>query len=510
MSYVPKYDKPVPALLLTDFYKICHRSLFNPATTQLVSYWTPRKSRLPHIDYVVMLWLQATCKKYLVDHFNATFFSRPWEEVRDEYVEYVAATFYQDIAEGEIEAFKHIYDLGYLPVEIRAVPEGTRVPVGVPCVELRATDPEAFWLPQYLETILSCNLWPAMTAAAIADRNRAALQGWYDKTVGDGADIAAGAGNFSMRGMMGDDAAVMVDAGHLLSFKSTATVQTGWALKNFYHADFGVARGTPSTEHSIPESFGQEREFEYYTRVLDQRPNGPMSIVSDTWDLEHVILDYLPRLKDRILKRDGKVVIRPDSGNPADIICGVQADEHPERLTGGALDRGCIELLWDIFGGRVNSKGYKILDPHIGLIYGDAITFDSLNEICARLEAKGFAANNVIFGFGSFTYQYVTRDTFGFALKVTHGITDGVERPMFKDPKTDKGANGASKKSQRGMCVVYDDPVTGRLAYEDGHTIEEADGDPRNVMRTVFRNGELLIDDSWDNIRNRLHPGGKW
>ena len=131
-KFVPKYDRPVPALLLTDFYKICHRSLFNPDTRQLVSYWTPRKSRLDYLDCAVMFWLQATVKKYLVDHFNVTFFARSWEEVRAEYVEYVAATFYQDIAEGEIEAFKKVYDLGYLPVEIRAVPEGTRVPIGVP------------------------------------------------------------------------------------------------------------------------------------------------------------------------------------------------------------------------------------------------------------------------------------------------------------------------------------------------------------------------------------------
>ena len=505
-KFVPKYDRPVPALLLTDFYKICHRSLFNPDTRQLVSYWTPRKSRLDYLDYTVMFWLQATVKKYLVDHFNVTFFARSWEEVRAEYVEYVAATFYQDIAEGEIEAFKKVYDLGYLPVEIRAVPEGTRVPIGVPCMEIRATEDFAFWLPQYLETLLSCNLWPAMTAAAIADANRRELESWYVRTVEDGADVASGAGNFSMRGMMGCDAAVMVDAGHLLSFRSTATVPTAWALKCFYNADFNVARGVPSTEHSIPESWGKDRELDYYRHVLKERPYGPLSIVSDTWDLEHVVTEFLPVLKPDIMARDGKVVIRPDSGDPADIICGVQADAHPERVTGGPLDRGCIELLWDVFGGTVNSKGYKILDKHIGLIYGDAITHDRLREICSRLEAKGFAANNVIFGFGSFTYQYVTRDSLGFALKVTHGVIGDTEKFMFKDPKTDRGAHSAGKKSQRGMCVVYHGE-DGKLMYDDGHTMTEADA-PGNLLRPMFRNGELLIDDSFDDIRNRLHPEG--
>jgi len=232
-----------------------------------------------------------------------------------------------------------------------------------------------------------------------------------------------------------------------------------------------------------------------------------LSIVSDTWDLENVVVNYLPGLKNQVMARDGRLVVRPDSGDPADIICGVDRKRHPERLTGGPLDMGVVELLWRTFSGTKNSKGYKVLDPHVGVIYADAITFEKLREICSRLEAKGFAASNVIFGFGSFTYQYVTRDTFGFALKVTHGVVDGAERPMFKDPETERGAHGDSKKSQRGMCVVYRG-ADGKLAYEDGHTMAEADGDPRQLLRPVFRNGELLVDDSLDNIRNRLHPEG--
>ncbi len=226
-----------------------------------------------------------------------------------------------------------------------------------------------------------------------------------------------------------------------------------------------------------------------------------MSIVSDTWDLERVLTEYLPALKEKLLLRDGKVVIRPDSGNPADIICGVENVTGRERVP---MDDGCIDLLWNIFGGTVNSKGYKVLDPHIGLIYGDAITHNRLNEICGRLERKGYAANNIIFGFGSYTYQYVTRDTFGFALKVTHGVVDGKEVFMYKDPKTDKGANSANKKSQKGMCIVTQDS-SGRLSYTDQHTITEA-GCPENLLRPVFKDGKLLVDEDFDTIRRRLHP----
>ena len=563
------YDKPIPMLLLTDFYKICHRMFYNPGTTQLVSYWTPRKSRVEGIDSVVCFGLTAFIKKYLLDEFNATFFLRPWEEVRAEYLDYISQTFRGDIAVKEIDAFKAIYDRGYLPLEIRAVPEGTRVPIGCPMIEFRATEEIAFWLAGYLETVASCNLWFPMTAATIADHNRKMVDFWYDKTVNDDVDRDFAAGDFSMRGMPGVEAAVMADAGHLLSFRSTATVPTAWWLHNFYNAPFSVCRGTPSTEHSVVESYGKDKELEYYRHVaMDAVPNGPISMVSDTWDLWKVLREYIPALKDQMMTRDGKVIIRPDSGDPVDILCGtlrkkdyMELDIEPDKLEayirkydeehfdfedgetsyrvrigkylyfitcyhawhtdedGDGYDPdvdevaivcrlikpeelGVVELLWDLVGGTVNSKGYKCLDPHFGVIYGDAITHDRGEAIFSRLEEKGFAANNVTLGFGSYTYQYVTRDTFGFALKVTHGIVDGVETPMFKDPVTDKGSHSAGKKSQKGMCIVQMGKG-GSVSYTDGHTMAEAEC-VENMLRPVFRNGELLVDEDFETIRARL------
>ena len=496
------YNKPIPILLLTDFYKTCHRSFYSPGTTQLVSYWTPRRDRTERIGYVVMFWLQAYIKTYLLDRFEETFFSRPWEEVRQEYVDYISATFDPQIAAEEIEAFRAIHELGYLPIEIRAIPEGVRVPIGCPMIEIRATQEWAFWVGEYFETIASCNLWPAMTSATIADSNRRLLEQWYAKTVDDDVPRSLGAGDFSMRGTYGEHAAILADAGHLLSFRSTATVPTMWVLHNLYHADFDVAKGTPSTEHSVMESYGPERELEAYRHIAAEvRPNGVLSMVSDTWNLWRVLTEYLPTLKDQLMLRDGKIVIRPDSGNPVDILCGQPGLPHPVTPE----EKGVVELLWELVGGTVNSKGYKVLDPHFGVIYGDAITHESEHEIFARLAAKGFAACNVTLGFGSFTYQYVTRDTFGFALKVTHGIVNGQELPMFKDPITDRGAHSAGKKSQRGMCVVHQG-ADGTLSYTDGHTIAEADGDAENLLRPVFRNGVLLVDEDFTTIRNRLHP----
>lgn len=572
-----KYDKPIPALLLTDFYKTCHKAFYNPSTTQLISYWTPRKSRVAGINEVVCFGLQALIKKYLIDHFAVTFFDRPWDEVRDEYMDYITATFDKDIAESEVEAFKAIHEVGYLPIAIRAVPEGTRVPIGCPMIEFRATEEWSYWLVNYLETLCSCNLWMPMTAATIADHNRALVDEWYGKTVDDNVPLHIAAGDFSMRGMGGVDAAVMADAGHLLSFSSTATIPTAWWLRNFYNAPLSVCKGTPSTEHSVVESYGEAHEMEYYEHVATEvRPAGVLSMVSDTWDLWRVLTEYLPALKDKLMARDGKVVIRPDSGNPIDILCGTllsseymtidgltvdgltdyfmeyarkkypwngasetwyrvrigntlykvtaehrwEDDEEDKSSDGYYSDtvdairieeteitpemKGVIELLWDLAGGTVNSKGYKVVDKHFGAIYGDAITHDRAEQIFSRLAAKGFAANNVVLGFGSYTYQYVTRDTFGFALKVTHGIVNGKETMMYKDPITDKGKHSAGKKSQMGMCIVKKND-DGSVSYTDHHTIAEADA-PGNLLRPVFRNGELLVDDDFLIIRSRLHP----
>lgn len=551
-----QYDMPISPLLLTDFYKICHKSFYNPETKRLVSYWTPRKSRLEGIDSVVMFGLQAYIKKYLIDYFNVHFFEKLWSEIKAEYMDVIGASLSPEIAANELKAFHELWRLGYLPIEIRAVPEGTIVPIGCPMIEFKNTDPRFFWLINYLETLSSCNLWFPITAATIANTSRQIVDEWYDKTVEAGVSRSGAAGDFSMRGMTSVESSMMGDAGHLLSFSSTATVPTLWWLHNFYNAPFNVARGTPSTEHSVMESYTPEGEFEAYRHLIeDVMPNGVLSMVSDTWNLWTVITDYLPRLKDSIMARDGKIVIRPDSGNPVDIICGenipmadtdevhakqylkVKAtqneDELPfylkerigDKIIEGSYswwkgnleehgfvirdifpeEKGVAELLWDIFGGTVNSKGYKVLDKHIGMIYGDAITHTSAREMFTRLAAKGFAANNIILGFGSYTYQYNTRDTFGFALKVTNGVLGDKEVPMFKDPITDKGKNGAGKKSQKGMCIVVEGK-DGQLAYTDGHTEQEALDAKNNILQPVFLNGELLRDEDFDTIRHRLHP----
>jgi nicotinamide phosphoribosyltransferase len=226
--------------------------------------------------------------------------------------------------------------------------------------------------------------------------------------------------------------------------------------------------------------------------IREVYPAGIVSIVSDTWDFWQVITDFLPRLKSHILARDGKVVIRPDSGDPVKIIIG-----DPSAPVGSPEFKGAIECMWETFGGITTPKGYKLLDPHIGLIYGDSITTERQLAILEGLKKKGFASYNVVLGIGSYTYEYVTRDTFGFAMKATYGEVDGVGRDIFKDPKTDDG----TKKSAKGLMQVYRDAKTGKLALKDQCTWEE---EAQGELKTVFKDGKLVVDWTLAEIRERV------
>ena len=233
-------------------------------------------------------------------------------------------------------------------------------------------------------------------------------------------------------------------------------------------------------------------EIETFERLITKLyPSGIISIASDTWDFWKVLTEYLVQLKSIIMQRDGKVVIRPDSGDPVKIIVG---DPDADKNTPQYM--GAVECLWNIFGGTYTDKKYKMLDSHIGLIYGDSITLERANAILQGLEAKGFASGNIVFGVGSYTYQYVTRDTFGFAMKATSGIVNGERRDIFKAPKTDTG----NKKSAKGLLRVKRED--GVLKFFDQQSeVQEASG----LLEAVFLDGELLKDVSLSGIRKQIN-----
>lgn len=251
-----------------------------------------------------------------------------------------------------------------------------------------------------------------------------------------------------------------------------------------------IGASVPATEHSVQCVYGDDDAYvrDMITKV---HPSGIVSVVSDGYDFWDVITRVVPSLKSEIMARDGKLVIRPDSGDPVKIVCG-----DPEA-TEEHVRKGAIECLWDIFGGTVSPQGFRCLDSHIGLIYGDAITLERASRILSLLRTKGFASTNVVFGIGSYTYQYNTRDTFGMALKSTLAVRDGKEVPIFKTPKTDNGL----KYSQRGRVVVERN-AAGSITWRDGLSL--TDHVPTNLLKDRFVDGKMVNETTFADVRDRV------
>ncbi|MCA0397962.1 MAG: nicotinate phosphoribosyltransferase [Bacteroidetes bacterium] len=482
-------------LLLKDGYKVGHKFQYPAGTSLVYSNLTPRKSRNPDMENVVFFGLQYFIKEYLIKQFNEEFFNRPKEEVMKAYRRRIDNYLGKDsITYDHIAA---LHDLGYLPIEIKALPEGSLVSMKVPVFTIRNTKPAFFWLTNMLETIVSAITWKPCTSATTAFHYLRVFTQYAHDTVGEDKSFLPWQGHdFSFRGMSGVEDALMSGAGHLLSFAGTDTIPAIDFLETYYNADADnelVGGSVPATEHSVMCMGTQDGEIKTFERLITEvYPTGIVSVVSDTWDFWQVITEFLPQLKTKILARNGKLVIRPDSGDPVKIIVG-----DPDAVPGSPAFKGAIECMWETFGGSITEKGYKLLDGHIGLIYGDSITLERQKAILEGLKQKGFASYNVVLGIGSFTYEYVTRDNFGFAMKATYGEVDGVGRDIFKDPKTDDG----TKKSARGLMQVYRDKSTGKLALKDQCSWqEEAQGE----LQPVFRDGKLLRDWSLSEIRHLL------
>lgn len=492
-----------PPTLLADFYKVSHVEQYPPGTERVYSTWTPRASRIPGVNEVVTFGIQAFIQKYLVDYFNEHFFDQPRTQVIDEYRRVISNTL--GVANPKVDHLEKLWSLGYLPLEIRAVPEGTPVPLRVPMLTVENTDDCAFFLTNFIETLFSAEVWQPATSATIAWQYRRILDGWATITGGDPEFVQFQGHDFSMRGMPGIDAAAASGAGHLLSFSGTDTIPAILFAERYYGADIEhelVGTSIPATEHSVMCAGGKQDEFQTYKRLItDVYPSGMVSIVSDTWDLWHVLTKVLVDLRDEILGRDGKVVIRPDSGDPVDIICG-----DPSAIPGSPAAKGVVELLWDTFGGTVNSKGFRQLDPHVGVIYGDAITLERCESICNRLARKCFASTNMVYGIGSYTYQHQTRDTFSFALKSTWVRINGEGVNIFKDPVTDNG----TKKSLTGRVSVVPGAHGGGLIAVDGLTeLEQLKGSAHDLLQPVFCNGQILRTQSFADVRSTLRQHTK-
>lgn len=477
-------------LLLTDGYKVDHRRQYPTGTTLVYSNWTPRKSRIDDVEEVVFFGLQYFIKRYILEDFEKYFFKQPKEKVIAAYSRRIN----NYLGENQVGT-KHIedlHDLGYIPMVFKALPEGTAVPIRVPMFTMYNTKPEFFWLTNYFETLISAVIWMPCTSATIAKQYRKVLDRFALETSSVPEFVDWQGHDFAMRGMAGIDAGLTSSAGHLLSFTGTDTIPAIDFLEKYYNANSDtelIGGSVAATEHSVMCMGTTEGELETFKRLIcEVYPKGILSIVSDTWDLWKVLTEYLPKLKQEITSREGKVVIRPDSGDPVDILCGNPTGKNIHE------QKGVIELLWDCFGGSTNSKGFKELVPQIGAIYGDSITIERATQICERLKAKGFASTNVVLGIGSYTYQYNTRDTFGFAMKATYGEVNGEGREIFKDPITDDG----TKKSAKGLM---------KIELQDGKytLLDQVNWETENTgeLIEIFKDGKLLVDQNLNDIRKR-------
>lgn len=478
-------------LFLTDGYKTGHHQQYPKKTEEVYSNWTPRSNKYAPkgCDKVVSFGQQFVIK-WLHDYFQDNFFSKPKNQVCQEIKEELSMYLGTDY---DVAHFERLHDLQLLPIKVKSLPEGVEVPIRVPMVTVVNTEKEFYWVTNFLETILSTMLWQPMTSASIALNYKRIFKNWALRTDKENLDFIEFQGHdFSMRGMGGLQSAQSSGMGHAVVFMGSDTLPVISGMRKYYNAKGFVVGSVNATEHSVMCAGTKDDEIGTFRELMKTYPTGILSVVSDTWDLWKVLTEYLPKIKEEILEREGKLVIRPDSGDPVDIICG-----ESRNLGGNSpKERGVVEMLWDIFGGTLNDQGFKVLDEHIGAIYGDSITTERAEQICQRLAEKGFATTNVVLGIGSFTYQFNTRDTFGFAMKATSVVVDGQRREIFKDPITDDGV----KKSAKGLVRV--DLVDGEYVLVDQVSEEE---EKHGELQVIYEDGQFKNETNLQTIRDRVN-----
>lgn len=499
--------------LQKDVYKEFHVHAYHPDVTEVYSNFTCRsgeKSNIENNDKVVFVGLQYFIFDHLIEEWNKGFFELDKNVAVNRHKRILSAILGYDV---DVTYLEKLHELGYLPLRIKALEEGTLVPYQVPCMTMVNTKPGFQWLTNMIETVLSTENWPIQTSATTATAYLRTFKEFALKTGLPLDMVPYQAHDFSFRGCFGRHAAAMSGFGHLASgMLGTDSIAAVLFAEKYYDADVDreiVGTSVDATEHSVTCSWVEEGEVAFLRYLLETvSPKGLLSFVADTWDFWRLITEYLPILKEEILAREGALVIRPDSGDPVKILTGYMSEEYSLVQDGDMSKyictktqkpllecevKGLVQCLWDIFGGTVTDKGYKLLDEHIGTIYGDSITLARQRQILQRLMDKGFASK-IVLGVGSATYQAVTRDSHSSAVKATSIIKNGKRMAIFKDPKTDH-----KKKSAKGLLKV--DRVNGKLiVLTDVSEKEEKEG----LLKTVFENGKLIRRTSLSEIRKRI------
>ena len=468
-------------LLETDVYKMGHMEQYAPGTDFVYSYLTARSAK--HFDRVMFFGLQYYLKRYLSQPLTM--------EMADEFIECRRAILGSSSPAVE-QKIRDLCRLGYWPLRIKAVAEGSRLPVRNALMTICNTLPEFYWTVGFVESLL-LKVWYPTTVATCCRQYRDIAERFWSATVDDaelpGLDFAVH--DFGYRGDSSVEGAALSGVAHLLSFKGSDTVPALKCATEYYSANPSaelVMASVPASEHSVMCSYGRDDELAAFRRMLELYPTGIVSIVSDTFNVYTVLTDFARQLRAQIVSRDGKVVFRPDSGNPEHVICGNPAAEEgsPEWL-------GAVRLLDRMFGSSVNGKGYRVLNPVVGLIYGDGMYQARYEHTLERLQDMGYAASNLTIGVGGILRNH-TRDTLGFAIKATFVRVNGEGRAIEKDPITDP-----SKKSHCGLMQLVRDAAGWRTIDR----VSESD-EYGGELRVVYHNGRVIADDSLASIRIRV------
>ena len=464
-------------VLLADAYKYAHHKLYYPGTTGIYSYL---ESRGGMFDETVFFGLQYFLKEYLA---GEAFTQADLDEAEGFLLQVFGRSDVFDKSK-----FQYILDKykGRLPVKIKAVAEGTRVPVGNVLMTIENTDPECYWLTNFLETLLM-QVWYPCTVATLSNQVKKVVTGYYAETATDGAEAGIDfvLNDFGFRGVSSVESAKLGGAAHLLNFNGSDNLAGSAMAINYYDAKKVYGLSIPATEHSICTLLGKEGELEVFKHVLKTFPTGIIACVSDSYNIFRACEEYWGEdLKEEILKRDGTLVIRPDSGDPVMTLLEI------------------FEILFNKFGYTVNSKGYKVLPPQLRVIQGDGVNYESIKTIYAALKQAGISAENLVLGMGGALLQKVDRDTQRFALKCSSAVINGIAVNVSKSP-TEMNANGditaSFKKSKSGRLKLV--KING-----DFTTVTEAGNENfANELQTVFENGEIVKQLTFEAVKANLN-----
>ena len=460
-------------ILLADAYKYSHHKLYAPGTEKIYSYL---ESRGGLFEETVFYGLQYVLKAYLEGQVIT-------KEKIDEAEQFMPGVFGRpDVFDKN--PFGYIlekYD-GLLPVRIKAVPEGTVVPVNNVLMTIENTDPSCYWLSNFLETLLM-QVWYPSTVATLSREVRKLAERYFEECATPGAALDFVLNDFGFRGVSSVESAAIGGSAHLLSFSGSDTIAGSILARDYYGAKKPYGLSVPATEHSVCTLLGEEGELNVFKQMLEKFPTGTISCVSDSYDVFRACSDYWGgELKEKILARDGVLVIRPDSGDPLFTLLRI------------------FSILMEKFGYSLNEKGYKVLPPQVRVLQGDGVNYDSIRFIYQALQVNGISPENLLLGMGGGLLQKVDRDTQKFALKCSYAEISGRGVDVQKHPVELDGHGNlrpSFKTSKSGRLCLVSGPSGLHTVREDSHPAGP------DLLEPVFENGRLLKQEQFERVRQR-------